>query len=110
MDAAVGGRSCMNRVSSNYGTLKWEDGALLGIGKKNAPRTHVESRLQAGCILCHTRLAGSAGCLELGGHQLPFNRKSSPAPEAPPKNRIAPNAKQRLAPFWAVISPAISSL
>ena len=63
MDAAVGGRSCMNRVSSNYGTSKWEDGALLGIGKKNAPRTHVESRLQAGCLLCHTKLAGSVGCL-----------------------------------------------
>jgi len=63
MDAAVGGRSCMNRVSSNYGTLKSAHFALLGIGIRNALRTRVEARLQAGCILCHTRLAGSAGCL-----------------------------------------------
>lgn len=63
MDVVVGGTSCMNRVPSNYGTLKSADGALLGIGETNAPRTHVESLLQAGCILCHTRLAESAGCL-----------------------------------------------
>ena len=45
-----------------------------------------------------------------GGYRLPFNRKSGPAPEAPPEIRIAPNAKQRLAPFLASISPPISSL
>ena len=43
-------------------------------------------------------------------HQLRNGPKSSPAHEARSENRIAPNAKQRLGPFWATISPAISSL
>ena len=43
-------------------------------------------------------------------HQLRSGPKSSPAPEAAPENRIAPNAKQRLAPFRATISRMISSL
>ena len=43
-------------------------------------------------------------------HQLRNGPKSSPAPEAAPENRIAPNAKQRLAPFLATISRMISSL
>ena len=45
-----------------------------------------------------------------GRHRPGRNQKSSPAPEPAAQNRIAPNAKQRLAPFWAVISPAISGL
>ena len=42
--------------------------------------------------------------------QLTQGQKSTAAPEAAPENRIAPNAKQRLAPFWAAISRGISSL
>lgn len=45
-----------------------------------------------------------------GPRQLRNSPKSSPAPEPVAENRIAPNAKQRLVPFWATISPAISNL
>ena len=52
----------------------------------------------------------SDGTTGQGSRQLRNGPKSSPAHKAAPENRIAPNAKQRLAPFWATISPVISSL
>ena len=40
-------------------------------------------------------------------HQLRNGPKSSPAPEAAAEIRIAPNAKQRLAPFWAAMENCV---
>ena len=110
MDVVVGGTSCMNRVPSNYGTLKSADGALLGIGETNAPRTHVESLLQAGCILCHMKLAGSAGCLGIRWPSASIQPKVKSSAGSATRKPYRANAKQRLGRFWAAISPAISSL
>lgn len=52
----------------------------------------------------------SDGTTGQGSRQLRNGPKSSPAHKAAPENRIAPNAKQRLGPSWATISPVISSL
>ena len=79
--------------------------------RENSVKPEVPATLGHVVKVCGALFAMSSGrATQKGPRHLRNSWKSSPAPEAPPKNRIAPNAKQRLAPFWSAISPVISSL